>query len=62
MTRKNEGRADWHQATSNTSINTSNSTCLVPRFKALIVTLALWGWFPISLADWINKWGGSNHE
>ncbi len=47
MTRNRKGRAGWHQATPKTSKHTRNFTGLVARIKAAIVTLALWGWFPV---------------
>lgn len=56
MARKTKGRAGGHQATPKTSCK-RNSTGLVARVKAVIVTLAVWGWFPIGLADWINRRG-----
>jgi len=60
MTKKIKGRTGCHQAASfKTFENKHNYTNLSSRIKAVIVTLALWGWFPISLADRINKMGGS---
>jgi len=58
MIRKIMGRAGWHQATPKTSDNTLNSTGFASRVKATIVTLALWGLLPISVADWIIQHGG----
>lgn len=53
MTRKTKGRTGWHQATPKTSKSTRNSTGLMSRIKVVIVTLALWGWFPVGIADWL---------
>jgi len=57
MTRKTKGRAGWHQATSKTSKCASYFTVLASRMKALIVTLALWGWLPVGIADWLINRG-----
>lgn len=62
MTTKTKGRAGGHQATPNTSKSTCNSTGIVSRVKAAIVTLAVWGWFPLELAEWINRKGGPRDE
>ena len=62
MTRNNKGRAGGHQATPKTSEATCNSTGIASRVKAVLVTLALWGWFPIGLADRINRMGGPHDE
>lgn len=62
MIRKTKGRAGGHQATPNTSQSTCNSTGIVSRAKAAIVTLAVWGWFPLELAEWITRMGGSRDE
>lgn len=57
-----KGRAGWHQATPNTSQSTCNSTGIVSRVKAAIVTLAVWGWVPLGLAEWINRMGEPRDE
>ena len=62
MTTKRKGRAGGHQATPNTSQSTCNSTGIVSHVKAAIVTLAVWGWFPLGLAEWINRTGGLRDE
>jgi hypothetical protein len=62
MTNNRKGRTGWHQATLKTSKSTSNSTGLAARIKAVIVTLALWGWLPVGLAHWINSKGGLSNE
>ncbi len=62
MTRKTKGRAGWHQATPITSQSNRNSTGVGSRMKAAIVTLAVWGWFPLGLADRINRMGGPRDE
>ncbi len=62
MTGKTKGRAGGHQATPITSQSNRNSTGLGARMKAAIVTLAVWGWFPLGLADRINRMGGPRDE
>lgn len=62
MNRNRKGRTGWHQATLKTSKHTHYSTGLVARIKGLIVTLALWGWFPLCLAQWINSHGGQRDD
>ncbi len=62
MTTKTKGRAGRHQPTPNTSQSTCNFTGIVSRVKAVIVTLAVWGWFPLGLAEWINRMGGPRDE
>lgn len=61
MTRKTKGRADRHQATPKTTCK-PNSTGIASHVKAVIVTLALWGWFPLGLAERINRMGGPRDE
>ena len=61
MSTKTKDRFGWHQAVSITAFITRNFTAITSRIKALIVTLAAWGWFPIGLAEWINR-SGSGHE
>ncbi|MEJ1382028.1 MAG: hypothetical protein RPU52_06260 [Candidatus Sedimenticola sp. (ex Thyasira tokunagai)] len=58
MSRKTKGRGGWHQATPKTCKYSSNSTGLVARIKAAIVTLALWGLLPVAVVDWIIHRGG----
>jgi len=55
MTRKVKGRTDWHLATPKTSKHAIHSTAFYTRIKAVIATLALWGWLPMWLATWINN-------
>ena len=62
MTRNRKGRAGWHQATLDTSQRASNSTGLAARVKGFIVTLALWGWLPLELADWLIHLGVAHDE
>lgn len=62
MTTNKKGRAGGHQATPETSESTCNSTGIVPRVKAAVVTLAVWGWFPLGLADRINRMGGPHDD
>ena len=62
MSEKTKGRAGGHHATPKTSENTRHFTGIASRLKAAIVTLALWGWFPIGLAERINRMGGPRDE
>ena len=62
MTRNRKGRAGWHQAAPKTSNIDCNFTNLATRIKALIVTLALWGWLPVSIADWLINRGELRDE
>lgn len=55
MNLKRKGRAGCHQATPNTSQSKSDSTGILSRMKAAIVTLAVWGWFPLGLAERIVR-------
>lgn len=58
MTTNRKGRAGWHQATLKTSNRTCNFTGLAARINAAILTLALRGWLPVGLADWLIQRGG----
>ena len=58
MTTNRKGRTGWHQATLTTSKSTCTSTGLATRVKAVIVTLALWGLLPVTVADWLIHRGG----
>ena len=62
MTTNKKGRTGEHQATPKTSESTCNSTGIASRVKAAVVTLALWGWFPLGLADRINRMGGPHND
>ncbi len=62
MTANRKGRAGWHQATPKTSKSTCNSTGLAARIKAVIVTLALWGLLPVTVADWLINLGGWRND
>lgn len=62
MTQNRKSRTGWHQATSKVSGSTRDSTDIASRVKATIVTLALWGWFPLGLADRINRMGGPHDD
>ena len=62
MTTNIKGRSGWHQATLKTSKHTRNFTGPAARVKGFIVTLALWGWLPVSLADWLIQWGEPHDE
>lgn len=61
MTTKTKGRAGRHQATPKTT-GKRHSTGIVSHVKAALVTLALWGWFPLGLAERINRLGEPGHE
>ena len=62
MTTYKKGRAGGHQATPKTSESTFNSTGIASRVKAAVVMLAVWGWFPLGLADRINRMGGPHDD
>lgn len=62
MNRNNKGRTGWHQATPNTFASTRHFTRIVSHLKAIVVTLAVWGWFPLGLAERINRLGGTRDE
>lgn len=62
MSRKTKGRTGGHQATPKTSKSTSNFTGLAARIKAVIVTLSLWGWLPMKVADWVTHDGGQRND
>ena len=62
MTTNRKGRAGCNQATLKTSKHTHNFTVLAARVKGFIVTLALWGWLPVSLVDWLIHWGEQHDE
>lgn len=55
MTDKTKGRTGWHQATSKTSKTKCNSTGLASRLKAVIITLALWGFLPMGFSTWLIR-------
>ncbi len=56
--KKRRGRPGCHPATPRTSNKTRKSTALAPRIKAAIVTLALWGWVSVKVAEWLIRHGG----
>lgn len=62
MTKNRKGRTGCHQATQKTSKSTVNFTGFASRIKASIVTLALWGMIPITVADWLIQHGGLRNE
>jgi len=62
MTRNRKGRAGWHQVAPKTSNSGCNSTNLATRIKALLVTLALWGWLPVGIANWLINLGELRDE
>lgn len=62
MTGKRKGRTGWHQATLNNALRSNKSNRFTKCVKALIVMLALWGWFPLGLADRINRRGGTRDD
>lgn len=62
MNPKNIARFGWPQATSNLCKYKIYLIDIVPNMKAIIVILALWGWFPLAMAQWINRIGGKDDE
>ena len=62
MTNK-KGRAGWHQQTAfDTAFAKRHFTRLVSFLKALVMTLAVWGWLPMTMADWFIDQGGDVHD
>lgn len=62
MTKKTKGRAGCNQATSKTTKRAYYFNSSLSRMKAVIVTLALWGLFPMRLTKWINNHGGQRDD
>ena len=62
MSEKTKGQTGCNQLAPNTSKCEYNFTCLAARTKALIVTLAVWGWLPTFIAHWLINKGGLRHE
>ena len=62
MSRQTKGRSGCNQATSKASYFKVYFTAKTKGLKALIVTLALWGWLPIGLTDWISHLGDVRDE
>jgi hypothetical protein len=56
MTIKTKGRAGWNRATPNTN-SKRNSTRTGRRVKEFIIMLALWGLFPLTWAQRIDRIG-----
>ena len=54
-----KGSAARHMTTQKRSTSEAEIANIADRVKVVVVTLALWGWFPVGLADWMNRWGGS---
>jgi hypothetical protein len=62
MTNK-KGRAGWHQQTAlNTAFSRHYFTRLTSLLKGLVLMLAVWGWVPLALADWLQGLGGQHDE
>lgn len=58
MITNRKGRAGGHQASPKTSKSTRHSIGLAAPIKAAIVTLALWGLLPVTVAAWLINLGG----
>jgi len=56
-----KGHAGQYKVTPKNSTNEAGFTKITDRVKVVVVTLAIWGWFPVGLADRISRWGGSHH-
>lgn len=39
-----------------------HSTGAYTKFKAAVITLALWGLLPLTLAEWVKRMGESEHD
>jgi hypothetical protein len=58
-----KSRAGWHQQTAfNTAFGKRHFTHLASLMKALILTLAVWGWLPMAVADRFIDQGGPHDE
>ncbi len=62
MSLKTKGRADCHQVTSITAFIKCHFTRFTGHLKPIVLTLAVWGWCPIRLAEWIVHCGEQNNE
>jgi len=62
MTDQKKGRTDCHQATFITAFGNRYFNRLGPLIKALILTLAVWGWLPMAFADRFVDQGGTQDE
>lgn len=58
---KTKSHAGGNQLTLKTT-SKRYSTHIACRLKAALLTLAVWGWFPIKLVEWINRMGGPCDE
>jgi len=55
MDLKTKGRTDCHQATSFTAFFKCHFTHFIGHLKPIVLTLAVWGWCPIRLAEWFTQ-------
>lgn len=62
MTKNKKRRAGWHLAVLRSSKCDPGLSGFVSWLKGLILTLALWGWFPMRLADWLSRREGLRNE
>ena len=62
MINENKGCAKQLQTPLQTAQYKAKSTVIESRYKALVVTLAVWGIIPLGIADWINKERGDRDE
>ncbi len=62
MTTNRKGRTDCNQATPNTSKINPYFNGFSTQTKGFIVTLALWGWLPVRLAEWLVPHGEQDDE
>lgn len=62
MKHNKKGRSGWHQATSKPLNFAPYFTRICTRIKAIITSLALWGWIPLCVAERVNKLGGNQDD
>jgi hypothetical protein len=62
MTINNKGRTGCNQSPPQSSKYRGYFISPISRLKAVVITLALWGWLPLALAEWLEQRGGDHHE
>jgi hypothetical protein len=62
MTTNNKGQTGCHRSLLQSSKYRGYFISPTSRLKAIAITLALWGWLPLSLTEWLDQRGGDHHE
>jgi hypothetical protein len=62
MTINNKEQTGCHRSPPQSSKYKGYCISPISRLKAIVITLALWGWLPLSLAEWLAQRGGDHHE